>query len=680
MTQGQAESEIDSLVTKLNKYQHQYYQGRPGVSDAEYDKLFARLQELESQFQDLVRPDSPTHRVGSDLSQDFPEVEHTIAVLSLDKCYTLEELTKWVAKTQDNSDSVLSFILEEKIDGAGIVLYYESGILVRAVTRGNGFTGNDITGNVRTISGVPLRLARSVDVAARGEIFLPKTLFAEINATMEIPYANPRNLAAGTLRRIKSSEVARVPLDIFVYEGYLDGGFETHFEILNELEGLGFKMNPNVGFFSDHHELDRLRNEHPTWNVGCLKDTERFINDTRKKRETLSYEIDGLVLKVNELGVRERLGYTGHHPRWAMAFKFESPVGKTVVKEIEIQIGRTGRATPVARVEPVRISGSTISNVTLHNQEYIDMLELAIGDTVEVSKRGDVIPAVERVLEKNEKGNSTWQIPFDCPTCRSQLIKSGAHHFCTNPACEDQIRGRLFFFVARSQMDIENLGPETVEVLLEKGLVRDVPDIYTFDPDELSDEPGFGEKKIRLIREGIEKSKEKPFKSVLVSMGIPDLGQNAAELLIRSGYGDIDSLLALSDRADVEALTEIHGIGEKTATQILDELSKAEVRRRIEALRKAGLNFAEDLRPERWAPTFEGQIWCVTGSFTHFKPRELAMDEVKKRGGRATSSITSKTSHLLAGDGAGSKLQKAIELGVRIVQEAEFLKLLDSSR
>jgi DNA ligase (NAD+) len=226
-------------------------------------------------------------------------------------------------------------------------------------------------------------------------------------------------------------------------------------------------------------------------------------------------------------------------------------------------------------------------------------------------------------------------------------------------------------------MDIENLGPETVEVLLEKGFIRDVPDIYTFDPDELSDERGFGEKKIRLIREGIEKSKEKPFKTVLVSMGIPDLGQNAAELLIGSGYRDIDSLLALSDREDVEALTKIHGIGEKTAAQILEELGKVEVRRRIEALRKSGLNFTEETRSEKWEPTFEGQVWCVTGSFAHFKPRELAMDQVKKRGGRATSSVTSKTTHLLAGDGGGSKLQKAVELGIKIVKEEEFLKLLD---
>jgi DNA ligase (NAD+) len=678
LTHDRAESEVDALVEKLKEHQNQYYQGRPSVSDAEYDRLFDRLQELEEQFPDLQRADSPSLRIGSDLSQEFPQVEHTLPVLSLDKSYTADELAKWIAKIQRGSDKELSFILEEKIDGAGIVLYYEGGILTRAVTRGNGAIGNDITGNVRTIPGVPLKLARSVDVAARGEIFLPKPLFAEINSTMEIPYANPRNLAAGTLRRIKSSEVAKVPLDIFVYEGYLEGEHATHFEILTELEELGFKMNPNVGFFSDYHQLDELRRDHPTWRVGRLGDVEGLIKEAREKRDTLSYEIDGLVLKVNELAAREELGYTGHHPRWAMAFKFESPVGRTEVKEIEIQIGRTGRATPVARVAPVRISGSTISNVTLHNQEYIDMLELAVGDTVEVSKRGDVIPAVERVLEKNELGHSTWQIPPLCPTCQSQLVKSGAHHFCVNPDCEDQIRGRLFFFVGRSQMDIENLGPETIEVLLKKKLVRDLPDIYTFDTEKLRGEPGFGDKKIRLIKEGIERSREKPFKTVLVSLGIPDLGQNAAELLIEAGYRDIDSLLALADRQDAEALKAIHGIGEKTASQILSELGKTAVRRRIEGLRKAGLRLVADESTEGQELTFQGQVWCVTGSFTHFKPRETAMEEVKRRGGRVASSVTSRTTHLLAGEGAGSKLQKAEALGTLIVKEEQFLKLLET--
>jgi DNA ligase (NAD+) len=381
-------------------------------------------------------------------------------------------------------------------------------------------------------------------------------------------------------------------------------------------------------------------------------------------------------LKVNEIDTWDRLGYTGHHPRWAMAFKFESPVGRTVVKSISVQIGRTGRVTPVARVEPVKISGTTISNVTLHNQEYIDLLELAEGDAIEVSRRGDVIPAVERVLEKNDAGNATWKMPPSCPTCHSELVRDGAHHFCSNPACSDQIRGRLRFFAARGQMDIESLGPETLDTLLDNGLVKDIQDIYRFRPDDLSALPGFGDKKISLIRKGIEASKSQPFQRVLVSLGIPDLGQKAVELLVEGGFRSIEDLLDAADRDDVEALAAIHGIGEKTAGGILEELRKPEIRERIDGLRKAGLAFDAGETPGLVDSRFENQIWCVTGSFDNFKPRDRAMEEVKKRGGKVSSSVSTRTTHLLAGSNPGSKLTKAQSLGVAIVTEQEFLGLL----
>ncbi|HUI70649.1 MAG TPA: NAD-dependent DNA ligase LigA, partial [Spirochaetia bacterium] len=400
--------------------------------------------------------------------------------------------------------------------------------------------------------------------------------------------------------------------------------------------------------------------------------------EERRQRESLDYEIDGVVAKVNEIPAREALGYTGHHPRWAIAFKFESPEGVTTVKAIEAQVGRTGRITPVARVEPVRIGGATISNVTLHNQEYIDMLELAIGDKVAVSRRGDVIPAVERVLEKNESGASTWKLPATCPTCSSPLVKQGAHHFCVNASCPDQVRGRLNFFVARGQMDIEGLGPETIDVLLKNDLVHDIDDIYSFDPGRLIELPGFGEKKVAAIRDGIEKSKKLPFHIVFPSLGIPEIGQKVTELLIEAGYRDIDSLLAVADAGDPGPLLEIHGIGERTAEVLLSELRRPEVRRRIERLRSAGLAFVEKRTkaPSDTAQTFTGQTWCVTGSFQRFKPREAAMEEVKKRGGRVTDGVTSKTTHLLAGESPGSKLEKARGLGVAIVSEDEFLQLL----
>ncbi|MGA2480010.1 MAG: NAD-dependent DNA ligase LigA, partial [Spirochaetia bacterium] len=498
MTRREAEKRAAELSRALRDYQHAYYvASRPLVSDREYDALFDQLLALEKAFPDLAAVDSPTRRVGSDLTQELPEVAHTIPVLSLDKSYTHEELASWIAKSARSAEQDLSFVCEEKIDGASIVLYYQKGQLARAVTRGNGLVGNDVTGNVKTIGAVPLRLSRPVNVAARGEIFLARSLFAGINAKMEEPYANPRNLASGTLRRVKSSEVADIPLSIYVYEGFFDRPPRTHREILQELEDLGFRLNPRVGFFSDGpSELAAVRERHPRWQTGSLDMVGEFLESERTARESLDYEIDGIVVKVDQIAVRERLGYTGHHPRWAIAFKFESAQGETAVKAIEVQVGRTGRITPVARVEPVVISGATIANVTLHNQEYIDMLELALGDRVAVSRRGDVIPAVERVVEKNETGASTWKLPDACPTCRTPLVLRGAHHFCPNAACPDQVRGRLAFFVGRGQMDIEGLGPETIEVLITNGLVRDVDDIYFFDPGKLLDLPGFGEKKV----------------------------------------------------------------------------------------------------------------------------------------------------------------------------------------
>jgi DNA ligase (NAD+) len=671
--------EVLRLRDLLRRYQHEYHVlARPSVSDQEYDRLYDRLLEVEKLHPELSAEDSPTQRVGSDLTQELPEVPHRVPVLSLDKAYTAAELDTWIQKCRKSSGRRLSFVAEEKIDGSSIVLYYRKGLLVRAVTRGNGLVGNDVTGNVRTIGAVPLRLARPVTAAVRGEIFLPRPLFDSINARMEVPYANPRNLAAGTLRRVKSSEVAAVPLDIFVYEGHFERALQSHVAILERLEELGFKCNPRTGLFAEPEDQAGLRERHPRWRIGGFEELEGYLAQSRRERIGLPYDIDGLVVKVNELPAREALGFTGHHPRWALAFKFEAPEAESAVERIEVQVGRTGRITPVARVRPVKLSGSTIANATLHNQDYVDLLELAIGDRVSISKRGDVIPAVERVIEKNELGHSTWKMPAACPSCRTSLVIQGAHHFCPNPDCPDQVRGRLRFFVARDQMDMEGVGPETLETLIRQGLVKDVQDLYTFDPGALLSLPGFGEKKVELIRAGIAASKGRPYRRVLVALGIPELGQKAVELLVDAGYRDIDSLLELADRGDPAPLLEIHGIGERTAETLLAELSRPEARRRIRDLRRAGLNFREEASasgPAKAGP-FSGQTWCVTGSFQRFKPRELVMEEVKKRGGKVSASVTGKTTHLLSGENPGSKLDKARELGIRIVEEAEFLRLL----
>jgi len=674
-------NQITVISNKLQEFQDAYYRiGRPEVSDLEYDRLFDDLLRLEAEYPELRLPDSPTYRVGSDLTSDLPEVSHTIPVLSLDKAYSLEEILDWMQKTTVKGGRELSFTVEEKIDGVSIVLYYEQGLLKKAVTRGNGYVGNDVTANIKTIRSVPIKLKEPVSFAVRGEVYLPVEAFAQLNKKMDVPYANPRNLTAGTIRRIKSREAAAVPLEIFVYEGFFEDNdqLETHAELTLRLNDLGFRINPRFGIFTREGEFNQ--SFLPGWSVGAFSQLGAFIEDAAASRERLDHEIDGLVIKVNELDVREELGVTGHHPRWEIAYKFESPEGETVVEGIDVQVGRTGRITPVARVKPVKIGGSVVSNVTLHNQDYVDILELSLGDTVAVSKRGDVIPAVERVLEKNEQGNGIWKIPAVCPSCETELQKIGAHTFCTNSECPDQIFGRVRFFTAKAQMDIENLGPETIQFLMGEGLLKDVPDIYQIDYRELAGKPGFGEKKCDLLMKGVEDSKNKPFSSVLASLGIPDLGKKAVELLLDDGILDIDLLFKIVDEADAERLVGIKGFGGKTVASILSELSKPIVRERIRQLRDAGLQFEQEKAATDNLPDqiFSGQVWCVTGSFINFTPRSKAMDAVKLRGGRIVTSVTGSTTHLLAGTGAGSKLKKAVSLNVAVVTEDEFIEILNS--
>lgn len=669
----------------LTCYQRAYYTtGRALVSDVEYDRLFDELVRIEQSYPELKTEDSPTQRVGSDLSSDFPEVEHSIPVLSLDKAYSAEEILKFISKTRKEGNS--SFVMEEKIDGFSMVLYYKSGILQRAVTRGNGAVGNDVTANVKTIHSVPLKLTKPVDIAVRGEIYLPKADFETINNSLSEPYANPRNLAAGTIRRNKSSETARVPLQIFCYEGFWEKNtpFTDHIQILSELKSLGFRVDPNISFYSASREESELRLKQAglEGKALCFDDMASDIKDRTSGRESLPYEIDGLVVKVNEISRREEMGYTEHHPRWAIAYKFEAPQAESVVLGIDVQIGRTGRVTPMARIKETELSGSVIKNITLHNQDYVDELELAVGDTVAISKRGDVIPAVESVTEKNNSGNTTWQMPDECPICHSKIEKRGAHNFCTNRFCPAQEKGKLEFFCAKKQMDIEGLGPQTLEILYEKGYIRNIEDIYSFDFTQILRDriPGFGEKKVNLIIEGIKQSKEKDFAHVLVSLGVPELGKKAVELLLSNGFDSMDKVLqASADREKgAAAFSEIEGIGTVIALSIIDGLNEPDVLKTIECLRVAGLNFCSDAASEIPSDLpLLGQSWCVTGTFKSFQPRDKAMELIKKFGGKEVSAVSSKTTCLLAGENAGSKLAKAQALGVRVVTEDVFLSMIE---
>ncbi len=696
VTERHAAAEIERLSAEIRRHEHAYYVlARPEIADADFDGLFDALVDLERRHPELVREDSPTRRIGSDLTQELPEVEHTVPVLSLDKAYDMAGVERWMDKAAA-ADPAVAFVVEEKIDGTSILLHYRDGVLERAVTRGNGRSGNDVTANVRTIRTVPLRLDAPETLVVRGEIFIRRAAFEALNDGVETPYANARNFAAGSLRRVKSSDVAPVPLEIFVYEGFMADPPPTHTELLSHLRRLGFRINPATVVIRDDAD-GSTAGDQEEFEVIDPASTAKYVEERAAARPDLPYDIDGLVLKVDRLAARAAMGATDHHPRWAIAVKFDAPEGVSVVRSIGIQVGRTGRVTPVARIDPVPIAGSTIANVTLHNQDYVDSLELAVGDTVAVSKRGDVIPAVERVLEKDPAGEPVWRMPAECPSCGSALTVQGAHSFCPNAGCPDQVRGRLRFFVARDQMDIAGLGPATIDLLVDKGWVRDIADLYTFDPERLLEEEGFGEKSVAALAAGIEASKAKPFAVVLPALGLPELGPKVSDLLLRAGFRDIDSLYAAVDAGAPEVFTGIDGIGDRTVESIMRHLGKpdpltgsrmatwrATPRGLIAALRARGLRFAVD--PSDPVGTagdgeqaFAGQTWCITGSFEAFKPRGRAADEIRARGGTVTGAVSGATTHLLAGTGGGSKVTRAEEAGVEIVDEQTFLRLLGRS-
>lgn len=680
--------EIDKLTEELKVYQDKYYkEGISLVSDNEYDRLTNKLIALEKEHPELQHPDSPTKRVGSDLTNDFPEVRHTIPVLSLDKAYSDEAVLDFFSKSIQKEGGALSFAAEEKIDGISMVLYYEDGILVRAVTRGNGEVGNDVTPNIMTMRSVPLKLSENVTIAVRGEVYLEKADFERLNA--EEPdeskrAANPRNLAAGTVRRQKSIEAVRVPLTMYCYEGFWEDKSKTpsdHLHILAKLKALGFRINPHLAFFDSNKEdaAKKLKDAGIDGEAYAFSDIDEFIKKKTAERKHLAYEIDGLVFKINELDVRERFGYTEHHPRWAIAYKFEAPQAEARLEGITVQVGRTGRITPVAEITPTKLGGSTIRRATLHNQEYVDELELAIGDTVSISKRGDVIPAVESVIEKNNDGNTTYQLPSVCPCCHTPIIQIGGLQYCPNYDCPDQVKGRISYFASADQMDIETLGPKTVELLYNAGILRSIQDIYTADYSTASTLPGIGEKSLDLLAKGIKESLNRPFVTVLSSLGVADIGKKSAEILVRNGFDSMDRILNAVDRKDIAAFSSIPGFGELTGERIIDSFSAPALRETIKALEKAGLHMdasidAED--KEVLPQIFHDEVWCITGSFRNFNPRSKALKEIEKRGGRTVSSVTSKTTHLLCGEGGGSKRADAERLGVKIVSEDEFMALL----
>lgn len=671
-------AKIGEISAKLLKYQYHYYVlADPLIPDNEYDRLFDQLLDLEKKHPELAMKNSPSKRVGSDLDNTFPELEHTISVLSLDKEYTEEGILKWIDKIISNSGPGTGFVVEEKLDGASIVLYYKNGVLETALTRGDGLRGNVVTENVRTIGQVPLVLSEKIDITVRGEIFIKRSEFEKFNKKFDNKYSNPRNLAAGSLRNLKSSIVAGVPLNMFAYEGYYENG-KGHVEILSDLRALNFPVNENLALFSgDTSFLNTIKEKLPGITAGPVDKIFNYIKKRTEERENLDHEIDGLVLKVNGIKLREELGETSHHPRWAIAYKFDSPAAETMLENIVIQIGRNGRVSPVAILSPVKIAGSIIARATLHNQEYIDILELGTGDRVSISKRGEIIPAVERVIDKNGENPSIYKIRPDCPFCGTKFIKDGAHNFCKNIKCPERIKRSIVFFVAKGQMDIDTIGEKTIEFLLKNEFIKGVPDIYSFDYDKLLGEEGFKEKKINNIKKSIEKSKENDFATVFTSIGLEGIGTYAVSELIKSRFDSFDKIKKAAEEGDSDVFAVIPGFGDITAQFLIKHFTDKDTLKLMDDLAEAGLKMAAEKSEEpEDVQIFEDHIWVITGSFDNYNPRDLAAAVIRKRGGRVTNSVSAKTTHLLAGEGAGSKLAKAEKLGIKIISEKEFIELL----
>lgn len=720
-------NKMKELAQKIEHHNYLYYVlNKPEISDAEFDDLFNQLKSLEEKYPELTLPYSPTKRVGSDLSNKFEKVKHTIPVLSLDKAYSLAEVVSWALKILE-VDRNATFSCQEKFDGVSIVLYYKSGILSRAVSRGDGFIGNDITENCKTIKSIPLNLKTDISIVVRGEVYIDIESFNKYNEKFPLEYANPRNFAAGTLNRIKSSEVANIPLKFFAYdaiiEDFKDEIVNPEFDIksinddksmISLIKYLGFTVSNNTYFFPDDNfdtfskvntkqetlfDIDEkssnlIKNEDSLDEVFEQLDKdidlssigidkaqqisytiESWINKFTSMRKSLPYQIDGVVFKVNQFKTREKLGYTGHHPRWAIAYKFEAPKGETKVKDVVWQVGRGGRLTPVAILEPVSLAGSVVSRATLHNIDYIKMLDLKINDKVSISKRGDIIPAVEEVLEKDENGIEI-QIPSLCPSCGKPVRFEAPIVYCDNDSCPARLTEQLKYFASRDCMNIENLGEETIDLLVQNNIIKDFPDIYKFDPSILSRFEGYGDKKIALIRDGIEKSKKNDFETLLYSLGFKDLGKQTARLLIKAGFNSAKKLIDASKTKDDTIFSTISGIGEKTSALFVKHFSSDRFKYLMDEFEKLGFNLEMPERIQNESNTFSNTSWCITGTLKSFENRELAEAEIEKRGGKVLSAVSSRLTYLVCGENPGSKLQKAKELGVKILSEDEFLQML----
>lgn len=668
MNKDQAKEEILRLSEEINQHNYLYYvESNPIVSDYDFDMLLKRLQDLETQFPEFAFDHSPTKRVGGDITKKFESVVHRYPMLSLSNTYSEEEIIEWENRLKKSSDGVLEYVCELKYDGVAIGIRYENGILTRAVTRGDGTQGEDVTTNVKTIRTIPLQLKGDFppDFEIRGEIFMPLKSFLKLNAEREENgeqlFANPRNTASGTLKMQDSKVVSERALDSYLYGVYGNElAYTGHYETVEKAGEWGFKI-----------PLKKKRFIEKTNSIEGIMD---YIHYWNKERNNLPFEIDGVVIKVNDYAQQKKLGFTAKSPRWAIAYKFKAERVETKLESVVFQVGRTGAITPVANLQPVQLGGTTVKRASLHNSDQIEKLDLHDGDYVYVEKGGEIIPKIVGVNTTKRVSNSqVVQFIEKCPECKAKLIRreGEAQHYCPNEdACPPQMKGKLEHFISRKAMNIDGLGAETVDMLYEKGLIHNLADLYDLTFDQIVSLDRMADKSADNLIKGIENSKNVPFERVLFALGIRFVGETVAKKLAKH-FKTIDAIR----NASFDELTNVDEIGERIAISVQQYFLNDDHVLLIKRLQTAGLQF-ELVEKEGASNKLEGKAFVVSGVFNSFSRDEIK-EVIESNGGKNVSSISSKTDFVVAGENMGpSKLKKASDLGIRILSEDEFIQLL----
>ena len=661
--------EIESLRNTIRRHDHLYYvKNSPAISDREYDRIYGRLKELEKKYPESLTSDSPTQRVGGKVEQRFRQVVHPIPMLSLDNTYNIDEVRAFHQRVLKNLPDIqedsIEYVVELKFDGLAVALTYENGKLVRGATRGDGIQGEDITANLKTIRSVPLTISSELfkKIEVRGEVYMPKKEFQRINTIREEDgeslFANPRNAAAGALRVLDPAITDSRKLGIFIYTiGFVDKDvFKTHSELQKQLDALGFPVNE--------------------YNQVCLnfEETLAFIEQWKRKKDDLNYEVDGLVIQVNSLAYRKKLGSTSKFPRWAVAYKFEAEQVVTQILDIVCQVGRTGSITPVANLRPVFVSGSTVSRVTLHNEDEINRKDIRVGDRIVIEKAGEIIPKVVRIVDSSNKRNTPFKMPTNCPECQERIFRSEGEVVwrCINAICPAQLKERLKHFASRKAMDIDHLGPTVIDQLVESGRVKTFSDLYTLKKDEIAYLERMADKSAQNLIDAIEKSKPAGLARLLFGLGVRHIGQRAASILANK-FGSFKILREIP----YEELEKVMEIGPVIAESLRNFLDQKTNIQDIEKLSKLGVILEEHEVNEKSTGMLLGKQFVLTGTLSGFS-RDEAKERIEFLGGRVVSSVSKKTNYVLAGKDAGLKLQKAQKLGLTIINEQEFLKLIGS--